>query len=69
MSMSELDEGGSWARPIGMAHELVDRTLGDGARDCELYLAGTPPMIDATRRTLLLARHVPAEQLHYDRFF
>ena len=69
ISMPELDEDGSWAGPIGMVHELVDRTLGDGARDCEFYLAGPPPMVDATRRTLLLDRHVPAEQLHYDRFF
>jgi toluene monooxygenase electron transfer component len=69
ISMPELDTEGLWAGRTGMVHDLVERTLGERAPECEFYLAGPPPMVEATRRLLLLNRQVPAEQLHYDRFF
>lgn len=58
-----------WAGARGFVHEhLRDSLEGDfGARD--FYLAGPPPMVEATRRLLLLERSTPADQVHYDRFF
>lgn len=58
-----------WDGARGFVHEVVDRTIGDGLGDCEFYVAGPPPMIEALQDLLLLRRRVPVNRLHFDRFF
>ncbi|MCH2557698.1 MAG: FAD-binding oxidoreductase [Alcanivorax sp.] len=68
-AISEPTDGDGWAGPAGFIHDTVAHTLGDTIRNHECYLAGPPPMVQATTRMLLLEQHVPQEQVHFDRFF
>ena len=58
-----------WMGATGFVHEYLAQRLGDDCKDFEYYIAGPPPMVDAVRRHLILDRRIPAEQLHYDRFY
>ena len=58
-----------WMGATGFVHEYLAQRLGDNCKDFEYYIAGPPPMVDAVRRHLILDRRIPAEQLHYDRFY
>ena len=58
-----------WSGERGFVHELVRRTLGDQIPAFDFYFCGPPPMTDAVHRMLLLDYKVPANQLHFDRFF
>lgn len=60
---------GDWSGERGFIHHCVERRLASQFQGSEFYLAGPPPMVDAVRRMLLLDHAVPAERLHYDRFF
>ena len=68
ISMPELDTEKRWRGATGFVHEHVARTLRDFAA-YEYYLAGPPPMVDATLRLLVLENKVPVAQVHYDRFY
>jgi len=68
-AISEPREGDGWDGAVGFIHEILAKVLGGTLRDFECYLAGPPPMVQATTRMLLLEQGVPAEQVHFDRFF
>jgi len=71
ISMPELDTQDRWRGPVGFVHEHVGRLLGmpDDFGAYEYYLAGPPPMVDATLKLLVMERKVPIAQIHYDRFY
>jgi propane monooxygenase reductase subunit len=50
----------------GFVHDVVGGHE-DALADCDVYLCGPPPMIDAALE-LLESRDVPREQIHYDKF-
>ena len=56
-----------WAGPRGFVHTHVLTMLED-VPNFDFYVAGPPPMIDATTGALRAAA-VPATQVHYDKFF
>lgn len=58
-----------WSGERGFVHELVKKTLAEKIPEFDFYFCGPPPMTDAVHRMLLLDYKVPAEQLHFDRFF
>ncbi|MDR5749040.1 2Fe-2S iron-sulfur cluster-binding protein [Caballeronia sp. LZ029] len=58
-----------WTGERGFVHDCVAKNLADKFANCEFYMAGPPPMVDAVRRMLLLEHSVAAERVHYDRFF
>ena len=67
--VSEVEPGNSWSGPTGMVHEYLAESLDDDCQDCDYFIAGPPPMVDAVRRHLILERKIPVEHLHYDRFY
>ena len=59
-----------WIGPVGFIHESVENTLGvEQLADYEYYIAGPPPMLQATLQTLAMKHAVSVEQIHFDRFF
>lgn len=58
-----------WTGARGMIHEIARAHLGEDCADYEFYFCGPPPMTDAVHRMLLLEARVPADQLHFDRFY
>jgi propane monooxygenase reductase subunit len=50
----------------GLVTEVLERRAGD-LRDCDVYLCGPPPMIDAAL-PLLESLGVPGDQVFYDKF-
>ncbi|WP_101674599.1 FAD-binding oxidoreductase [Alloalcanivorax mobilis] len=68
-AISEPSPDQGWDGLVGFIHEAVAHTLGERLDQFECYLAGPPPMVQATTRMLLLESRVPAEQVHFDRFF
>lgn len=69
VSAPELADAAAWAGERGFVHELVERTLGGDLATHRYYLAGPPPMIETAVRMLMIEHKVPAQQIHYDRFF
>ena len=69
ISVPELDARHAWVGYVGFVHELVFDALGANLGDYEYYLAGPPPMLQATLQMLVMDHKVPLEQVHYDRFF
>lgn len=65
----EDDALDGWAGERGYIHDCVQRVMTDRFQDCEFYMAGPPPMVEATRRLLILEHGVATERIHYDRFF
>ena len=55
-----------WSAETGMVTEVLERREGDLA-ECDVYLCGPPPMIDAAL-PLLAAMGVPESQIFYDKF-
>lgn len=58
-----------WSGRIGMVHELVADLPEEAFGRSDFYLAGPPPMAEAVVSLLAKGRSVPAERIHYDRFF
>ena len=58
-----------WAGRTGMVHELVADLPKEAFAEAEFYLAGPPPMAEAVVSLLSRGRGVPADRIHYDRFF
>ncbi len=53
----------------GFVHEAAKRALGGiSARDTMAYVAGPPPMVDATLRMLLLELRLGGANVRYDKF-
>ncbi len=70
ISVPELDPGGMWIGPVGFIHESVENVLGvSGLHEHEFYIAGPPPMLQATLQMLAVKHKVGVEQIHFDRFF
>ncbi len=69
VSAPELADAVAWTGERGFVHELVGRTLNGDLAAHRYYLAGPPPMIETAVRMLMIERKVPAQQIHYDRFF
>ena len=59
----------NWQGNIGFVHEYITQKVSGSLPDYEYYLAGPPPMIEATVRLLVVDHKVPASQIHFDRFF
>ncbi len=66
-AISTPSEG--WQGELGFIHEVMQRKLATGFENYEFYCCGPPPMTDAIQRLLLLEKRVPAQQLHFDRFY
>lgn len=69
ISMPELDPRKMWVGPVGFIHEQVEQLFGDDISANEYYLAGPPPMLQATLQMLAFKNRVPVDQIHFDRFF
>lgn len=69
ISSSPAPEKDGWHGERGFVHELLGRKLQDAPASHDFYLAGPPPMIEALVRLLVVEHQVPADQIHYDRFF
>lgn len=69
VSVPEQASAAGWTGAVGFVHELLPRTLPQPLAEYEYYLAGPPPMIEATVRLLVADHKVPQTQLHFDRFF
>ena len=63
------NEDARWAGRTGMVHELVADLPDETFSRADFYLAGPPPMAEAVVSLLARGRSVPAERIHYDRFF
>jgi len=61
-------EGSDWGGDVGFVHQFLVSRCRRPLSDYEVYLAGPPPMIDAV--TAVLRDHdVPAQDVHFDRFY
>jgi toluene monooxygenase electron transfer component len=69
VSSAELADAAGWAGERGFVHELVARTLSGDLAAHRYFLAGPPPMIETVVRMLMVDHKVPAQNIHYDRFF
>ena len=69
VSAPELADAAAWTGERGLVHELAARTLTGELSAHRYYLAGPPPMIETAVRMLMVEHKVPAQQIHYDRFF
>ncbi len=70
ISVPELDPNGMWIGPVGFIHESVESALGrDMLHEMEYYIAGPPPMLQATLQMLAMKHKVNVERIHFDRFF
>ena len=69
ISVAEMDPNNMWVGPVGFIHESVEGLLGDGLQDYEYYIAGPPPMLQATLQMLAMKHKVNVEHIHFDRFF
>lgn len=69
VSSAELADAAGWAGERGFVHELLARALGGDLAAHRYYLAGPPPMIETVVRLLMVDHKVPAQNIHYDRFF
>lgn len=58
----------SWDGDRGFIHEIVAQRAPHSVRQCEVFVAGPPPMIRETLTTLS-SLGVPREQIHFDNFF
>lgn len=69
VSVAELAEADGWTGDVGFVHTYIPKRMSLPLPDYEYYLAGPPPMIEATVRFLVLDGKVPSAQIHFDRFF
>ena len=69
VSMPELAITGGWSGAVGFVHDSIAQQLTLALTDYEYYLAGPPPMIEATVRFLQLHGKVAPTHIHFDRFF
>ncbi len=69
ISVADLDLNKMWIGPVGFVHELVERVMSERMADCEYYLAGPPPMLQAAVQMLVLRHKITLERVHFDRFF
>ncbi|MDL0433198.1 FAD-binding oxidoreductase [Marinobacter sp. TBZ242] len=68
-AISMPEESPEWTGDTGFIHEIVENQLGNELSRFECYLAGPPPMVQATTKMLQLQGNVPTGQIHYDPFY
>lgn len=68
LSQPQADDA-AWTGATGFVHEVVEARLGPSLAQLEIYLAGPPPMVQASLDLFLVQRGVPHAQVHVDRFF
>lgn len=59
----------TWNGRTGFIHTCVEADLGPELKRLEFYMAGPPPMIEATQEMLVITHGVPVGQIHLDRFY
>lgn len=69
VSVPDAAANAAWSGDTGFVHEFIEPRLGGPMIDFEFYLAGPPPMIESVVRLLVADHKVPANQIHFDRFF
>ena len=52
----------------GFVHAVAGERMKDGFADVRAYVAGPPPMVDASLRLLLREARLPAADIRYDKF-
>jgi toluene monooxygenase electron transfer component len=52
----------------GMVHDVVGRNFVGGCDNTMAFLAGPPPMVDATMRVVMLKGRLPPSRIRFDRF-
>jgi toluene monooxygenase electron transfer component len=52
----------------GFIHEIVKRAIAESPAETTIYVAGPPPMVDATLRMLLLELKHSGSHIRYDKF-
>lgn len=67
--VSDPQPDDAWSGLTGYVHHAVSRVLGDALRDCRIYVAGSPQMVEAALVDLQQRGSVPGERIHFDRFF
>ncbi|MDD4870786.1 MAG: FAD-binding oxidoreductase [Kiritimatiellae bacterium] len=65
-ALSEPLPEDNWPGETGLITEVVDRNLADVV-DAEVYLCGSPLMIDACLK-VLRGKKMPEDRIHYDKF-
>lgn len=68
-AISMPEDAPHWTGDSGFIHEIVENRHGVELSRFECYLAGPPPMVQATTKMLQLKGNVPASQIHYDPFY
>ncbi len=68
-AISVPESAGGWSGAAGFIHDVVINKLGEKLSEFECYLAGPPPMVQATTKMLQLEGQVPGSQIHYDPFY
>jgi propane monooxygenase reductase subunit len=66
LALSEPIPEDGWQNEVGLITEVLDRNEGD-LSEHDGYLCGPPPMVDAAVE-VLLAKGLPAERIHFDKF-
>lgn len=69
VSTPDAAQAEQWPGHVGYVHEVMSAVLGDALREREVYLAGPPPMVQASLEMLQGPYGVPPERIHFDRFF
>ena len=69
VSAAAPEGGDDWTGERGFIHEVALRTLAGDHASTDFYLARPPPMIETIVRLLVVDCAVPADRIHYDRFF
>jgi propane monooxygenase reductase subunit len=66
LALSEPGAGDGWEGEVGLITDVVERGEGD-LSECDGYLCGPPPMVDAAIE-VLVAKGLPAERIYFDKF-
>jgi propane monooxygenase reductase subunit len=66
LALSEPAPEDEWDGEVGLITEVLQRNEGD-LGECDGYLCGPPPMVDAAIETLA-AKGIPTERIHFDKF-
>lgn len=63
------DVDDAWQGRRGFIHDVIRATQMPGFNDREFYVAGPPVMTDAVVQLLVIELQIPADRVHFDRFF
>ena len=66
-AVSDAELAAEWNGEFGPIHALVERDLAARLKDFDVYLAGSPPMVQASL-AMLSRCEVAADRVHYDAY-